>query len=220
MLGRAMVDSFRSGGWQVVSMDLTENPSASTNILVQPDQAMKTQVTGLFAKTHEASKQYDAIICVAGGFGCSSIKDANIFEEYEHQDRINFQTALLAGHFASHMLTPQGFLMLTGAAAVFEGPVNFAYAYAMSKAATHALALSLAQRTEIPESADVCTLLPQVIDTPDNRESMPDADMSEWAPPDKVAQLVRQWAEGENRPMNGSFAKVEYKNLTVFPTFL
>ena len=42
------------------------------------------------------------------------------------------------------MLAPQGMLMLTGAAAVFEGPVNFAYAYAMSKAATHSLALHLA----------------------------------------------------------------------------
>ena len=59
--------------------------------------------------------------------------------------------------------------MLTGAAAVFEGPVNFAYAYAMTKSSTHALALSLAQRTEIPESATVVTILPQVIDTEANR---------------------------------------------------
>ena len=73
-----------------------------------------------------------------------SVKDMGIFEAYEEQDRINFQTALLAGHFASHILSPRGFLMLTGAAAVFEGPVNFAYPYAMSKAATHALALHLA----------------------------------------------------------------------------
>ena len=40
--------------------------------------------------------------------------------------------------------------MFTGANAVFEGPVNFAYAYAMSKSATHALALHLAERQEIP----------------------------------------------------------------------
>ena len=141
-------------------------------------------------------------------------------DKYEEQDRINFQTALLAGHLASHMLSPQGMLMLTGAAAVFEGPVNFAYAYAMSKAATHSLALHLAQRTEIPPASDVCTLLPQVIDTPGNREAMPDANHDEWAPPEKIAQMVRQWAEGENRPLNGSFAKVEYKNNTVYPTFL
>ena len=110
--------------------------------------------------------------------------------------------------------------MFTGAAAVFEGPVNFAYAYAMSKSATHSLALHMAQRTEIPPSSSVCTLLPQVIDTEANREAMPDADQNEWAPPEKVAQMVRQWAEGENRPSNGSFAKIEYKNQTVFPTFM
>ena len=66
----------------------------------------------------------------------------------------------------------------------------------------------------------MCTILPQVIDTPGNREAMPDADKSEWAPPDKIAAMVKQWAEGENRPANGSFAKVEYKNATVYPTFL
>ena len=82
-------------------------------------------------------------------------------------------------------------LMLTGAAAVFEGPVNFAYAYAMSKAATHSLALHLAQRQEIPPSSDVITILPQVIDTAANREAMPDANFDEWAPPEKIAQMVR-----------------------------
>ena len=133
---------------------------------------------------------------------------------------MNFQTALLAGHFASHLLAPRGMLMLTGAAAVFNGPVNFAYAYAMSKSATHALALHLAKRTEIPESSTVVTILPQVIDTDVNRDAMADADKSEWAPPDKIAQMVRQWADGENRPLNGSFAKVEYKNQSVFPTFV
>ena len=110
--------------------------------------------------------------------------------------------------------------MFTGAAAVFNGPVNFAYAYAMSKAATHALALQMAQREEIPEDADVCTILPQVIDTEANRRDMPDADHDTWAPPDKVAAMVCQWAEGENRPLNGSFAQIDYKNGSVFPTFL
>ena len=110
--------------------------------------------------------------------------------------------------------------MFTGAAAVFDGPVNFAYAYAMSKAATHALALQMAKREEIPDNADVCTILPQVIDTEANREAMPDADHDTWAPPDKIAAMVRQWSEGENRPLNGSFAKIDYKNGSVFPTFV
>ena len=82
------------------------------------------------------------------------------------------------------------------------------------------MALHLAQRGELAEDSDVCTILPGVIDTPANRSAMPDADMSEWAPPEKIAQMVRQWADGENRPLNGSFARVEYKNSVVYPTFV
>ena len=100
--------------------------------------------------------------------------------------------------------------MFTGAAAVFEGPVNYAYGYAISKAATHHLALQMAERTEIPESSSVCTILPQIIDTEANRLAMPDADKKAWQPPEKIAELVRSWAEGNNRPENGSFAKLKY----------
>ena len=110
--------------------------------------------------------------------------------------------------------------MFSGAAAVFEGPVNFAYAYAMSKSATHALALQMAERSEIPASSTVVTILPKVIDTPMNRRDMPDADHSSWAPSDKVAMMVRGWADGENRPENGSYVKIEYEKGSVFPKFM
>ena len=149
-----------------------------------------------------------------------TIKDADIFEQYEKLDRQNFQSALLTGHLATHLLAEQGILTLTGAHAVFEGPVNYAYAYAMTKSSTHALALNLAQLNELPESASVITILPQIIDTPDNRKGMPDADHATWTPPDGVADLVHDWAEGKNRPLNGSFARLDYEQGSVFPTFL
>lgn len=39
-----------------------------------------------------------------------------------------------------------------------------------------------------------------MIDTQANRNAMPDADKSTWLPPEKVADILRAWAEGENRP--------------------
>ena len=104
--------------------------------------------------------RYDAMICVAGGFTMSSVKDKDIFEKYEKMDRMNFQSALLTAHLATKFLDEQGFLMLTGAAAVFQGPVNYAFAYGMSKQATHALALHLAERVDIPKTSSVCCILP------------------------------------------------------------
>ena len=132
----------------------------------------------------------------------------------------NLRSALLAGHLATRFLAPQSMLMFTGAAAVFDGPVNFAYGYALSKAATHTLAVQMAEREEIPESSTVVTILPGVIDTPANQSDMPDADKSEWQPPEKIAQLVTSWAAGENRPQNGSFARLAYKNECIIPEFI
>jgi hypothetical protein len=60
-----------------------------------------------------------------------------------------------------------------------------------------------------------------MIDTPANREAMKEVlDKSSWAPCDKIALMIRQWADNENRPSNGSFAKVHYENGVVYPTFL
>lgn len=64
------------------------------------------------------------------------------------------------------------------------------------------------------------TFTSTMIDTPANRESMPDVDKSSWLPPEKIGELLRGWADGENRPENGSFAKLDYKNQTVVPEFL
>ena len=103
---------------------------------------------------------------------------------------------------------------------MFEGPVNYAFAYGITKQATHSIALQLAERVDIPKSSDVITILPTMIDTPANRKSMPDADTSTWIPPEKIGDLLRAWADGENRPLNGSFAKLTFKNGSCVPEFL
>ena len=134
---------------------------------------------------------------------------------------MNMQSALLTAHLAANYLGEQGFLCFTGAAKVFEGPVNWAFAYGMTKQATHSLVLHMSERVDIPKSSSVCCILPGTIDTPANRESMPDEkDKDGWLPPDKIAEMLRAWSDGENRPENGSFAKLNYKNKCVVPEFL
>ena len=34
---------------------------------------------------------------------------------------------------------------------------------------------------------------------------MPDADFSKWTDPIKMSELLKMWADGTNRPSNGSF---------------
>jgi len=49
---------------------------------------------------------------------------------------------------------------------------------------------------------------------------MPDADTKEWQPPSKIAELVQVWADGSNRPENGSFAKLKFENGCIIPEFM
>ena len=105
-LGRAMVNVFRQGGWSVVNVAPNHNNEASANVLVDAKYPLKTQVSDIAYEVGKHSKSYDSILCVAGGFSCSSIKDENIFETYDMEDQRNFQTALLSGHLATQVLAP------------------------------------------------------------------------------------------------------------------
>ena len=85
-----MVSNFRQSGWKVLSMDLVANTEANSNVIVDPAVAMKQQASSLVRETMLFSRSFDSIIIVAGGFGMGSIKDPEIFEQWELQDRINF----------------------------------------------------------------------------------------------------------------------------------
>ena len=89
-LGRAMVNQFKKAGSRVVSLDISANSEADVNLHVDGKVSMKEQVAGLLAGSLKASQGYDSIICVSGGFGVSSVKDADIFEKYEQMDKMNF----------------------------------------------------------------------------------------------------------------------------------
>ena len=90
----------------------------------------------------------------------------------------------------------------------------------MTKQTTHSMVLHMSERVDIPKSSSVCCILPGTIDTTANQASMPDEDKTNWLPPQKIAEVLRAWADGENRPENGSFAKLSYLNQCVVPEFL
>mgnify|MGYP006976779530 CR=1 FL=1 len=50
------------------------------------------------------------------------------------------------------------------------------------------------------------------LDTPENRRFYPFSDYSAWIQPEKVAKLVKKWADGNNRPENGSYVHLTISN--------
>merc|ERR1719373_1484012 len=107
-------------------------------------------------------------------------------------------SSLVSARVASSFLRPGGLLVLPGAAAAPLALPGL-LPYVPVKAAVHSLARSLAaDPTEagLPDGAKVVTLAPVTLDTPMNREAMPDADHSSWTPLDRVCEEIVAWAEG------------------------
>ena len=61
--------------------------------------------------------------------------------------------------------------------------------YAASKAAVVSFAKSAALELH-DKGITVNCILPDIIDTPANREAMPDADFDTWAKPDEIAEVI------------------------------
>ena len=51
-------------------------------------------------------------------------------------------------------------------------------------------------------------VLPSVIDTPANRDSMPGSDRSKWVPPAEIARVIRFLISDESKPTSGAAVPV------------
>lgn len=80
-------------------------------------------------------------------------------------------------------------------------------AYAASKAALHALILSLAEEVK-DRGVTANAILPGVIDTPANRAAMPRADFSRWAPPEALASILLYLVSEDAAHVNGALIPI------------
>lgn len=215
-LGRALVQSFRAN-WEVTSVDISPNSDAQRNIALKAGDLPELQARSLLG---QLQGKYEAILCVAGGFVAGSVKNTEVFAQAESMFGLNVNPSLLTAHIATKHLAASGLLLFTGAATPFKSTTSDLMAYGLSKTAVHSLAANVAERTDIPTDSTVVTILPETLDTARNRGDMPQADVTKWLQPGSVAALVKMWAEGENRPENGSFAVVKKEAGCAVPEFL
>lgn len=99
-----------------------------------------------------------------------------------------------------------GAVVCVGSKAALE-PFSGAAAYAVSKAAV----LALVRAVDAEYAGDgvrANAILPDIMDTPANREAMPDADRSGWVPPAEIARVVRFLCGDGSQPVSGAWIPV------------
>ena len=96
----------------------------------------------------------------------------------------------------------RGKIIAIAARTGLAGEANVA-AYSAAKAAVLRLMESLSAEVKT-SGINVNTVLPSIIDTPQNRAGLPDADFSRWVAPDALADVILFLASDAARAIHGA----------------
>lgn len=131
----------------------------------------------------------DAVINAAGAFRWEPLEEGSI-DTWDLLYNINARTAVAMSKAAlPHLLARGGGRIVNvGAAAAAKAAAGMG-AYAASKAAVARLTESLADELK-DRRITVNAVLPSIIDTPQNRRDMPDADFTRWVAPAAIADVI------------------------------
>ena len=146
----------------------------------------------------------DIVLNLAGGFAMAPIDETSP-ELWQRMIAMNATTAFLASRAAFPAMSRRGWGRIVNVSALpaLEGGAPQLTAYGAAKSAVLNLTRSLAQ-----EAAElgitVNAILPSIIDTPANREAMPEADTSGWIPPAEIADVCLFLASPRARVVNGA----------------
>ena len=152
---------------------------------------------------------YDAVIVTAGGWAGGHIGEIEGLYGVEDMWKRCAQSAAMGGYMSSKLLGEDGLLVFTGASVVASGGTSFMAGYGMAKAATHHLVQSMSSGDDLASGSTVLAILPETIDTPENRTNMPDADFMSWTPMGHICDEIFNWADANvSRPESGSLLHV------------
>ncbi|CAG8448237.1 6086_t:CDS:2 [Ambispora leptoticha] len=197
-LGNGVVSLFSSQNWIVTSVGTRPNKQATHNIVVSLDTSLEQQGEQVLRESNEYLKgeKYAAVLCVAGGFEMGNAAHKDFLKNSDLMLKKSLWSSLISARLAAHQLQEGGLFTVTGTAGLRATPGFIGYGVA--KAGVHQLVHSLASpKSGLPAKTKVVGLLPKMIDTPNARESSPNADFSSHTPIETLAQRLYNWATGK-----------------------
>ncbi len=163
------------------------------------------------AAAAEAVRQVEdleAVVNLVGGFDSGPLVHETEADDFFRMHSLNLAPAFHLAHAAMPRLIERGggaFVGVSAQAAL--KPFPGAAGYVSAKAAV--LAFVQALDAEYKSHGIRCNaILPSVIDTPANREAMPDADWSKWVQPAEIAKVVRFLVSDDSKPTTGAAVPV------------
>lgn len=203
-LGRVIVNRFAEAGMKVYlpvrslkdfmeSFDDSQDSGGEFKGLLRRfglpcDAANEAEVKEFCDNVVKQEKRIDFLVNTVGGYNPKRMIADTDTELIEQQLKLNFYTTF---YFTKYALTyfkinKFGRIVSIGAKPALETtPGKFAYSF--SKAGVVNLMQTLAEEHK-EDDITFNTIIPSVIDTPANRESMQNQDFTKWVKPEEIAQ--------------------------------
>ena len=190
-LGGAVATRFIHAGATVVAVDVVDPADATVPdgaTYRQADLTDEETVAALFEAVVETEGRIDALTNVAGTWRGGDPVDETDVGTFDLLFDVNLRTAFLATkHALPHLRETEGAVVSVSARSGLSGGEGDAF-YRASKAGVKILTESVAEENLGTVRANC--VLPSVIDTPMNRDMMPDADFEEWVDPEEIAAVM------------------------------
>lgn len=207
VLGRAAAELAKTKGADVAMLDLHTKPQQLTppELAIALDIADLDSARAAMAQIRARTGRIDALLNIAGGFAWQRVDEGDA-AAWQRMFTLNLQTALIASKAAlPHLLETSGAIVNVGAASALKADAGMG-AYAASKQGVMKLTESMA--AELKGEVRVNAVLPSILDTPQNRADMPNADASKWVQPADLATVMLFLASDEARAVTGALVPV------------
>lgn len=208
-LGRVVVEIALARGARVAAVDYAAASAAPTQHRLELGGVDLTDAAQASKAIDAAAAHFgklDALINIAGGFAFETVAEGDP-KTWARMVALNVTTALNASRAAiPHLLASRAARIVNiGAFGALQAGSGMG-AYAASKSGVHRLTEALA--AEHKGKITVNAVLPSIIDTAANRDSMPKADFSKWVTPQELAEVILFLASDAASAVTGALLPV------------
>jgi NAD(P)-dependent dehydrogenase (short-subunit alcohol dehydrogenase family) len=210
-LGQAAATAFAARGANLVLIDLKQEALArafgaesATRLLAPTNLIEQAQVEATVQKAFDRFGRVDVLCNIAGGFRMGEAVHETSDANWSFLFDLNARTLLhtVRAVVPRMLQAGSGKIVNVGAFAAQRGVAQMG-AYTASKSVV--IRLTEAMSSELREKGiNVNCVLPTIIDTPENRASMPKADPKRWVAPEDLAHVILFLASAEARAIHGA----------------
>ncbi|HEY7242101.1 MAG TPA: SDR family oxidoreductase [Burkholderiales bacterium] len=205
-LGRSVAKAFAELNARLALLDLRRGDlqDGPNQVFLEADLLNPESVGAAVGKTLERFGRIDVLCNIAGGFRMGSPVHEMKDKDWDFLFGLNARSVVNSARTAVPAMLKGGGgkIVNIGAFAAQRGAANMG-PYIASKSAvirlTETMAAELRER-----NINVNCVLPTIIDTPENRAAMPDADPRRWVAPQDLAAVIVFLASDAARAIHGA----------------